>query len=336
MLLFEHDPYTGYERLTRRTPDFMDQFYEAQEVWKAEGIEFDRLRPFVSKAVNDCIISIATEEGIAQWEDFLNIAYSVEGAGIENESAPQEPPDLDFRRAMVAAAFLGNHHIGRPEIIEICNLFTNSAHSEVDFNSGTVSILIDGYLSDERAFLQLLRKKLPAHLGIKPTVRITRTFRAPIPLAHSGTVYTHLEGDMLPANVQGRSNIDLTTRADSSSDVTAQPAAPDVRARADLAAAATGSLSTTLRGEPAAADVTKRSALLAQSLGWAESDTAADMPQVQRETNAEQGIISHANISTRKQADIADSSRQMSRQGSARSGAFIYVTRTSKRIREEE
>lgn len=183
MRLYNSDPYSGYERLKRRTPNFMDEVAEAQAVWKAEGTECDLTRSEIAGDLDDLIITWAREPAIREYEDWMYIDY---------DGAPRETLDLSFRRAMCSAAFIGSEHIGRPEILAIIEKFAPGQKSEVGFDSGFVSVLIDGYIASEKPFLDMLRKKLPGHLGLKATVRVTRAFYWLFPFSFGAVTGSHL------------------------------------------------------------------------------------------------------------------------------------------------
>lgn len=159
MRLYEFDPYTGYQRLQRASPDFMDEVVEAQAIWSTEGDEADALRSGITQTIENTLIRYADDAGIREYENFLNLSYN----GAE--------PDLDFRRATVAAAFIGHRHIGRPEILAMLDMFTGDTHGidppEVHFRFGTVMIDVFDTIADRERFLQMLIDKIPAHLGIQ-------------------------------------------------------------------------------------------------------------------------------------------------------------------------
>lgn len=169
MRLFEGDPYSGYERIKRASPDFMDEVLEAQALWRAVGEEHDEIRACIVALINNLLIRYADEFGIAEWEDFLEISYD----------GPL--PDLEFRRAMVIATLLGQHHIGRPEIKEMLRRFTDADESSVRFRFGTIEINVDGVIRDKPAFFKLLRQKIPTHLGLDASQYFT--IRRPLRLA---------------------------------------------------------------------------------------------------------------------------------------------------------
>lgn len=154
MRLFENDPYTGYERLKRASPDFMDDVLEAQAIWKAQGEEFDEFRRSLVQVVDNILIRHANEQGCKEYEDFFR------------DTPPEHDMDLAFRQARVAAHFIGHRHIGRPEILAMLSMFTERDASRVSFRFGTIYIDIDGMIFDRDAFLDMLLAKIPTHLGI--------------------------------------------------------------------------------------------------------------------------------------------------------------------------
>ena len=159
MRLYEGDPYNGLERLQRSAQNMYDDVLEIRAVWGTQGIVYDDLRHGIVRAIENCIIKTADADAVTKYERFLGISYD------------EALPDVEFRRAVVAAAFIGTRHIGRPEIVELMSLFTPRG-GIVEFDSGTVHITVDGYILDETTFLNLLLRKLPAHLGLRITVLI--------------------------------------------------------------------------------------------------------------------------------------------------------------------
>lgn len=196
MRLFDGDPYTGYQRMRRAAPSFWNEFAEPQAIWDTSGIEHDKIRAEITRSVNSVLVPWAGDDGLDVYERFLQIEYT---GGIK--------PEIDFRRAMVAAAFIGARHIGRPEILEILERFSPGAPAEVHLDRGNVLITVGAELADEPAFLRMMAKKLPAHLGMYTTMEVTRDVRYKLTLGVGGTIKAVFPEEMRSSERTVRQNV---------------------------------------------------------------------------------------------------------------------------------
>nr|DAN95969.1 MAG TPA: tail protein [Caudoviricetes sp.] len=133
-------------------------------IWRTCGGGMDEIEDDVDRVANSTYISLMDETALAQMEAFLDV-----------------PPDgsrtLEERRKLVSSYFLGAGHIGAREIKEIAKAFTEGK-CEVSFANSEVYIHIKADISDTPPaddFFFILRKKIPAHLGVNTEIEIEFT-----------------------------------------------------------------------------------------------------------------------------------------------------------------
>lgn len=326
MRLYENDPYNGLERLQRTAQNFYDDVLEVRAIWDTQGVVYDDMRTRIVRAIENCIIRTADADALTKYERFLEIWYD-EGL-----------PDIDFRRAMVAAAFVATRHIGRPEILELLSLFTKR-EGRVEFDDGVVSIWVDGYLSDEGAFLRMLEKKLPAHLGLRVTVVIHREIRSSLPFSFGEATGGMLSGE--PAQRKRTESIRLGAmpRGRATSIVDGQY--PDTRrvARIDMPAGTGGAIAMDHAADILTRDHGGTMSIGADARAKVSSRTAHDIansrPRTERRKQA--ALTGGAIHRAREAVDIAPPARKQARQATPSSGGVFLRTRTTGRpIRREE
>lgn len=149
-------PYeNSFKELCAAMPLFYLDVFEMREILKAQGHDLDSVGDALELIINNNYILTADEPTIKNWETFL---------GLVN------PPDmtLEERRSQVAAMFYPASHIGEPEIKEIFKFFS-AGSIDVSFLQGQIELAIS-LASDEvlsvAAFLQVLARKIPAHLSL--------------------------------------------------------------------------------------------------------------------------------------------------------------------------
>ncbi len=144
-----------YEELKTFYPVFYRDVLEMDAIWKVCGGKLDEIEDGVDAVANSAFVATMNERSLSQMETFLKI--------------PADPTrSIADRRKLVGSFFIGTGHIGAPEIKEIAATYT-SGECEVTFEDGYVGIRITAELGDtppEADFYYILRKKIPAHLGI--------------------------------------------------------------------------------------------------------------------------------------------------------------------------
>lgn len=155
---------SAYEELKTFYPVFYRDVFEMDAIWRTCGGGLDEIEDDVDRVANSTYISLMDEKALVQMETFLGI-----------------PPDsgrtLEERRKLVSSYFLGVGHIGAREIKEIAKAFTGGK-CEVSFSNGEVYIHIKADISDTPPaddFFFILRKKIPAHLGVNTEIEIEFT-----------------------------------------------------------------------------------------------------------------------------------------------------------------
>lgn len=155
---------SAYEELKTFYPVFYRDVFEMDAIWRTCGGGLDEIEDDVDRVANSTYISLMDEKALVQMETFLSI-----------------PPDsgrtLEERRKLVSSYFLGVGHIGAREIKEIAKAFTEGK-CEVSFSNGEVYIHIKADISDTPPaddFFFILRKKIPAHLGVNTEIEIEFT-----------------------------------------------------------------------------------------------------------------------------------------------------------------
>ncbi len=155
---------SAYEELKTFYPVFYRDVFEMDAIWRSSGGGLDEIEDSVDRVANSTFISTMDEEALAQLEVFL---------GIPRDSSRT----LAERRKLAAAYFLGTGHFGAEEIKEIARAFTEGV-CEVSFYDSTVFIHIKADIADTPPaddFYFILRRKIPAHLGVNTEVEIEFT-----------------------------------------------------------------------------------------------------------------------------------------------------------------
>jgi len=144
-----------YEEIKTFYPVWYWEVREMDAIWKVCGGKLDEIEDGVDAVANSAFVATMSESLLGRMETFLQIPAD-------------STRSLSDRRKLVASYFLGTGHIGAPEIKEIASAFT-SGECEVTFENGYVGIRITAELGDtppEADFYYIMRKKIPAHLGI--------------------------------------------------------------------------------------------------------------------------------------------------------------------------
>ena len=149
-----------YEEIKRFYPVWYRDVLEMDAIWRAQGCELDGVRATVEGLINNGYILTADLQTITSLEDFLRIV-------------PEAGQSLDKRREVVTAYFLGNEHIGAPEIKTIVQAF-NPGGIDIAFERSTVHVTVYYNTSLESfnapACRAILLKRIPAHLNLLLTL----------------------------------------------------------------------------------------------------------------------------------------------------------------------
>ena len=137
-------------------PLFYLDVFEMREILKAQGRALDGVCSSIELIIDNNFIMTADEATIKDWETFLALV---------------NPPGmtLEERRAQVAAMLYRVSHIGEPEIRELFKFFSNGS-IDVGFSRGVIELAIDlapGEVLSVAAFLQVLSRRIPAHLSLR-------------------------------------------------------------------------------------------------------------------------------------------------------------------------
>lgn len=152
---------SAYEELKTFYPVFYRDVFEMDAIWRAAGGGLDEIEDGVDAVVNNNFVSLMDADALAQMEDFLGIPLN-------------QKRTLEARRKLVASYFVGGNHIGAREIKDITRAFTEGT-CEVSFVGGTVYIHVKSDIKDtppEDDYYYILRKKIPAHLGVHTNIEI--------------------------------------------------------------------------------------------------------------------------------------------------------------------
>lgn len=155
---------SAYEELKTFYPVFYRDVFEMDAIWRTCGGGLDEIEDDVDRVANSTYISLMDEKALVQMETFLGVP-------------PDSSRTLEERRKLVSSYFLGVGHIGAREIKEIAKAFTEGK-CEVSFANGEVYIHIKADISDTPPaddFFFILRKKIPAHLGVNTEIEIEFT-----------------------------------------------------------------------------------------------------------------------------------------------------------------
>ena len=152
---------SAYEELKTFYPVFYRDVFEMDAIWRAAGGGLDEIEDGVDAVVNNNFVSLMDTDALAQMETFLGIPLN-------------QKRTLEARRKLVASYFIGGNHIGAREIKDITRAFTEGT-CEVSFVGGTVYIHVKSDIKDtppEDDYYYILRKKIPAHLGVYTNIEI--------------------------------------------------------------------------------------------------------------------------------------------------------------------
>lgn len=155
---------SAYEELKTFYPVFYRDVFEMDAIWRTCGGGMDEIEDDVDRVANSTYISLMDETALTQMEAFLGIP-------------PDSSRTLEERRKLASSYFLGVGHIGSREIKEITKAFTEG-ECEVSFANSEVYIHIKADISDTPPaddFFFILRKKIPAHLGVNTEIEIEFT-----------------------------------------------------------------------------------------------------------------------------------------------------------------
>lgn len=155
---------SAYEELKTFYPVFYRDVFEMDAIWRTCGGGLDQIEDDVDRVAGSTYIALMDETALAQMEAFL---------GIPKDASRT----LEERRKLVSSYFLGTGHFGANEIKEITRAFTEG-DCEVSFKDGEVYIHIKADITDTPPaddYYYILRKKIPAHLGINTEVEIEFT-----------------------------------------------------------------------------------------------------------------------------------------------------------------
>lgn len=155
---------SAYEELKTFYPVFYRDVFEMDAIWRTCGGGLDQIEEDVDRVAGSSYVALMDETALAQMEVFLGIPADTSRT-------------LEERRKMVSSYFLGTGHFGANEIKEITRAFTEG-ECEVSFRDGEVYIHIKADISDTPPaddYYYILRKKIPAHLGVNTEIEIEFT-----------------------------------------------------------------------------------------------------------------------------------------------------------------
>lgn len=155
---------SAYEELKTFYPVFYYDVFEMDAIWRVCGGRLDQIEADVDSVANCAFVSLMNEEALTRMEEFL-------------EAPKDVTRSLEDRRKLVSSYFLGSRHIGAQEIIDITHAFTEG-DVEVALEGGNVIIRIKADINDTPPaddYYYILRKKIPAHLGINTDIEIEFT-----------------------------------------------------------------------------------------------------------------------------------------------------------------
>lgn len=161
MSIYDNAYESNYEELKTYYPVWYRDVLEMDAIWRILGEELDGVQGGILTFIANSFIYKADAPTIQKLEKFLYIS-------------PDASRSLEERRKLVGSYFMGNGHIGEPEIKALTKMFCDGT-CEVVLIGGTVSIHINldiksaSILDD---YYSTLRRKIPAHLGIFTDVEI--------------------------------------------------------------------------------------------------------------------------------------------------------------------
>lgn len=207
MLLYETQKRNGLERCISDADIRYSTCPEALAIWDPAGGLIDGVQHEIVRTVNGCLIQFADEEYIGLYEDFLYLHYDGER-------------ELEQRRSNVMELFMADYHIGEPEIKDIFGLYTK-APVTADLVGGSVIIKVNMRDIDPVALDDVwpkLRRRIPAHLGIKIFVYFYHRQEGRLPISAGAGFWHGIEGDFVllheevESHVSPRAAIAMRTR----------------------------------------------------------------------------------------------------------------------------
>lgn len=152
----------SYEELMSYYPHYYHGIAEMEALLRYFGGVCDDIETQTEQAYLNNFVLEANEDTIKSWEEMLHIAYT-------------EQLSLDQRRIVVQGRISGNGHIGEPEIRAIISTYTNKPVT-VNFEQGTITVVIAGGIFGEDNLLDTLMQRIPAHLKLRLSAEIRQTY----------------------------------------------------------------------------------------------------------------------------------------------------------------
>lgn len=181
MKLYDNVFASGYEELKTFYPVFYLDVLEMNALLQAYGGQIDKIQKGVITAVDNCLVFTMDSATLRKFETFLSITYDGERT-------------LSERRKTVNAYLTEKGHIGEREIRELVSMFT-SGDIGVDFVDGAIIVTISremsGYFNVSDC-LALLKKRIPAHLGVVLNDSVT-----PIGFKEKENIYSLVELNLI-------------------------------------------------------------------------------------------------------------------------------------------
>ena len=155
MRLYDNSLASHYEEFKSWYPVWYWGVHEMDVLWRLMGKKFDELRVALLQAVDNCFLTTADSETLADIEQFLFIKYD-------------GPRTLEERRLFLISLFAGRGHIGEKEIRETVAMFT-AGEITIALVGGRLEITALRELSERSNLadcVYLLQNRLPAHLRL--------------------------------------------------------------------------------------------------------------------------------------------------------------------------
>ncbi len=144
-----------YHELKSYLPDVFSNISDVEVFLQAFGMQMDDVDTDTFQVRDNNFVPFADENTVKQWENFLFIPVNADRT-------------MDDRKSLIMSFFTGRGKLSATDIKAVIALFTESPVT-VTFENSTVTIEIhrvvtDTFLLDD--FYWILRKKMPAHLGL--------------------------------------------------------------------------------------------------------------------------------------------------------------------------
>lgn len=144
------------KRMMGYLPPYWEKSAEMQQILKTEGAEIDTLNERIKYIYLDAFIMRASEERIAEWEQWLKL-----------------PPagTLDERRRRILSYFQVFVKLNEGVIKTLVAVIYNGARAKVAFVDGEIKIVVvplpENYLdTDTSLLISQLEPKKPCHIGV--------------------------------------------------------------------------------------------------------------------------------------------------------------------------